>query len=381
MTQTRAPDTPSPAGRLERLVSRCANSRVGRFVLRWRRFLPVVSFALGLGSYFLVQRQNALAQWLTVLMLVGWVALLFEGLLHRWLARLLGDRLPRLAVRFATQALHQETLFFVLPFFLASTTWGSPQCLFTLLIIAAAVASAIDPLYYDVIAGRRSLFFGYHAFTLFVALLAAGPIIGSMTTGTTIALASIITAACALPSFNDVIRMRHWSRWLLMAALSVALAGTAWGARYWIPPATLSAKRMVITAQMDTSARDPGRDHARFAPDALTADGLYAFSAIKAPLGLKQQIFHVWSHDGQVVDRIALDIVGGTRERGYRAWSHKMALGADPAGHWKVDVITDDGQLIGTEHFVVGDAPRSAGQVVSEQISVLRRAIGHWNLF
>ena len=83
MTPTPAPDTPSPAGRLERLASRCADSRIGRFMLRWRRFLPLVSFALGLGSYFLVQRQNALAQWLTVLMLVGWVALLFEGLLHR----------------------------------------------------------------------------------------------------------------------------------------------------------------------------------------------------------------------------------------------------------------------------------------------------------
>ena len=202
-----------------------------------------------------------------------------------------------------------------------------------------------------------------------------------MTTGTTIALASIATGVCALPSFNDLIRVRHWSRWLLMAALSVALAGTAWGARYWIPPATLSAKRMVITAQMDTATRDPGRDHARFAADTLTANGLYAFSAIKAPRGLKQEIFHVWSHDGRVVDRIALDIVGGTRERGYRAWSHKMALGADPTGHWQVDVITDDGQLIGTEHFVIGDAPRSASQIVSEQVSVIRRAIGNWSPF
>ena len=376
MTQSSATDAPEAGSRLERLKQTCLDSRIGRFALRWRRLLPVASFALGLGSYFLVQRQNALAQWLTVLMLVGWVALLFEGLLHRWLARWMGERLPILAVRFATQALHQETLFFVLPFFIASTTWSSPQCLFTLSIIAAAIASAIDPLYYDGIAARRSVFFGYHAFTLFVALLAAGPIIGSMTTGTTIAIASVVTAACALPSFNDAIRTRHWSRWLLMAALSVALAGTAWSARYWIPPATLSAKRMVVTTQMDTENRQPGTDRARFAPAALAADGLYAFSAIKAPRGLKQQIFHVWSHDGEVVDRIPLDIVGGTRERGYRAWSHKTALGADPTGHWQVAAITDDGQLIGSERFVIGDASRSIAQRVAEQASRLRRLIG-----
>ncbi|WP_348761452.1 DUF5924 family protein [uncultured Salinisphaera sp.] len=376
MTQPSATDTPASAGRFERLMQTCMDSRIGRFVLRWRRFLPVASFALGLGSYFLVQRQNALAQWLTVLMLVGWIALLFEGLLHRWLARWMGERLPILAVRFATQALHQETLFFVLPFFIASTTWSSPQCLFTLLIIAAAVASAVDPLYYDGIAARRSLFFGYHAFTLFVALLAAGPIIGSMTTGTTIAIASVVTAGCALPSFNDVIRTRHWSRWLLMAALSVALAGTAWGVRFWIPPATLSAKRMVVTTQMDTQNRQPGADQTRFAPQALAANGLYVFSAIKAPRGLKQQIFHVWSHNGEVVDRIPLDIVGGTRERGYRAWSHKTALGADPSGHWQVAAVTDDGQLIGAERFVVGDTPPSIAQRVAELISRLRGLIG-----
>lgn len=331
------------------------NSRGGRIAYRLRRVVPVASFAIGLGSYFLIQRQNALAQWLTALMLLGWVALLFEGLLCRILARWVGERVPQVLVRYAAQALHQETLFFVLPFFLVTTTWLSAQALFTGLLIVAAVASAIDPIYYDVIAPRRWLFLGYHAFTLFAAILAGGPIIGALTTGDSIALASAVMAVCALPSLNDAVRVRHWWRWLLLAGLSVALGGGAWMARFWIPPATLNAKHMAITTHVDTADREPASDRDHFTVAELRADGLYAFSAIKAPRGLHQRVLHVWWHNGEVIDRIPLQITGGRREDGYRAWSHKLTLGADPTGHWRVDVVTDDGQLIGAERFTVTD--------------------------
>ncbi|WP_424819891.1 DUF5924 family protein [Salinisphaera sp.] len=347
---------PAPANRTDQLIERVMNSRAGRLAYRFRRLVPVASFAIGLGSYFLIQRQNTLAQWLTALMLLGWLALLFEGLLCRLLARFVGERVPQILVRYGAQALHQETLFFVLPFFLTTTTWLSAQCVFTSLIIIAAVASAIDPLYYDVIAPRRWLFLGYHAFTLFAAILAGGPIILSLTTGDSIALASLVMGVCALPSFNDVLRAQHWSRWFVLAGLSFTLGGGAWMARFWIPPATLNAKHMAITTRVDTANRQPGPDQDHFTVAQLRANGLYAFSAIKAPRGLHQKVFHVWTHDGRVVGRIPLQIQGGTRKNGFRTWSHKLSLGPNPSGHWRVAVVTDDGQLIGAERFTVGKA-------------------------
>lgn len=346
-------ETPARTRRTDQLIDRVLNSRPGRLAYRFRHVVPVVSFAIGVGSYFLIQRQNALAQWLTALMLLGWVALLFEGLLCRILARFIGERIPQVLVRYGAQALHQETLFFVLPFFLVTTTWLSAQALFTGLLIVAAVVSAIDPLYYGVIAPRRWLFLGYHAFTLFAAILAGGPIIGALTTGDSIALASAVAAVCALPSLNDVVRVRRWWRWFLLAGASIALGSGAWMARFWIPPATLNAKQMAITTQMNTASREPGSDRAHFTAAELHADGLYAFSAIKAPRGLHQNVLHVWSHNGRVIDRIPLHITGGTRERGYRAWSHKLTLGTDPVGHWRVAVVTDEGQLIGVQRFTV----------------------------
>lgn len=344
----------APAPRAaERHIRRLVESRVGRIAFRYRRLLPVASFAMGAASFFLVERQAALAQWVTALMLLGWVALLFEGLLCRLLGRYFGERMPQAAVRFAAQCLHQETLFFVLPFFLATTTWLSGQALFTGLLIAAAAASTIDPLYLHTIAERRWLFLGFHGFTLFAALLAAGPIMLSLTTGESVALASVAMAISALPSFNDALQAQRWWRWLALAGLSLALGGVAWFGRFWIPPATLRATDMAITLAVDIDAREPADDRDSFTVDELSGDGIYAFSAIAAPRGLRQAILHVWSHDGEVVDRIPLEITGGGPENGYRAWSHKLALGEDPSGRWRVAVITDDGQLIGARHFSV----------------------------
>ena len=342
----------APPQAAERLVARLTASRLGRLAYRYRRLVPLASFAMGAGSFFLVERQAQLAQWVTALMLLGWLALLFEGLLCRLLARFFGERIPQAAVRFAAQCLHQETLFFVLPFFLATTTWLSGQAVFTGLLIAAAAASTLDPLYLNAIAGRRWLFLGFHGFTLFAALLTAGPIMLSLTTGESVAIASAAMAVCALPSFNDALQAGRWWRWFLLAALSLALGALTWFGRYWIPPATLRATDFAITLQMDTAEREPGRSRDSFATDDLQGDGLYAFSAIKAPRGLHQQIFHVWSHDGEVVDRIPLEIVGG-REAGYRAWSHKTVFGDDASGRWRVNVVTDDGQLIGARRFIV----------------------------
>lgn len=36
--------------------------------------------------------------------------------------------------------------------------------------------------------------------------------------------------------------------------------------------------------------------------------GLYAYTAIHAPRGLNERIYHVWYCDNNEVDRIALDI-------------------------------------------------------------------------
>lgn len=322
-----------------------------RHLYRYRRLVPVVSFAMGVGSFFLVERQAALAQWLMVFLLLGWLWLLGEGLFGRWLSRWLGQQIPYSVARFGAQSLHQETLFFVLPFFLATTTWTSGQSLFTGSLIAAAVVSTIDPIYMGQVAARRWLFFGFHALALFAALLTALPIIFQLTAGQSMALATAAMVLFALPSIAGLIDVRRTRRWLLMAAMALGLGTTAWLTRVWIPPATLRVTDAAVTFRVAEGERVHG-NHRPLVPADRLDQGLYAFTAIRAPRGLHQRVLHVWEHEGEVVDRIPLDIVGG-RSQGYRAWSHKTSFPEDSQGPWRISVVTDDGRLIGVLHFRV----------------------------
>lgn len=337
---------------IARLYKCLTTSALGRWFYRHRRLLPLVSFASGGASFFLVERQAQLAKWLVALLLLGWLWLLAEGLIGRWLNRFVDVRISQGAARYGAQALHQETLFFVLPFFLVTTSWASGQVAYTGSLILAAVASTIDPIYFEQIGSRRWLFLGYHAFTMFAVLLVALPIMLQLTTGQSLGLAAVGMGVFALPSLSQAISVRRWWRWLLLFAMAASLAAGAWLTRAWIPPATLRVTEGAITTLVNTSQRAPDAQLTSIPAARLADHGLYAFTAIKAPRGLHQPILHVWSHNGHVLDRIPLKIIGG-RKQGYRAWSHKEFFPNNPQGHWRVSVMTADGQLIGVIRFDV----------------------------
>ena len=75
--------------------------------------------------------------------------------------------------------------------------------------------------------------------------------------------------------------------------------------------------------------------------------GVSAFSAVSAPAGLREPIYHLWRKDGAVVARIPLSPIRGGLRAGFRTYSRKTDLGQDPAGSWTVDVLTAHDQLIG----------------------------------
>ncbi len=88
---------------------------------------------------------------------------------------------------------------------------------------------------------------------------------------------------------------------------------------------------------------NPARDYARLAvPNCRPT----------ASTPIPQSTYHEWTHNGRRVDRIALEISGG-REAGYRAWTHKRNFPAQPAGRWRVRVVTEAGQMIGMLRFQV----------------------------
>lgn len=79
----------------------------------------------------------------------------------------------------------------------------------------------------------------------------------------------------------------------------------------------------------------------------------YAYSAVFAPTRLESRIFHRWSYYDEKQNRwteagrIGFPIVGG-RDGGYRGYSVKENVFP---GRWRVDVITERGQVIGRMNF------------------------------
>jgi len=328
-------------------------ARLLEWLHRYRYLLAPVSFGAGLASFVLIERSEWLAQWISALLIVGWLLILAEEVAARRL------RLSPALLRFGVQAIQQETFFFALPFFLHTTTWTTGQAGFTALALFAGLCSMWDALYYGRIVVRPWLYLAFHAFAVFVGTLIVAPILLHLTTRQTLALASVSIALLSVPSLLHVIDRSSLAQRLLLVVGAVALGGLAWSARPWVPPATLWIQEAVITDVLNAQQRTPGVALQSVTPAHLHAQGLYAYTAIKAPRGLREQVWHRWLHEGREVDRVALDIVGG-RDEGYRAWSFKRGFPQDPRGAWQIEVITDGGQLIGRFEFSVVGEPAPA---------------------
>jgi hypothetical protein len=96
-------------------------------------------------------------------------------------------------------------------------------------------------------------------------------------------------------------------------------------------------------------------------------DRAFVYTAIFAPSGLSTQILHEWQYYDEAKGKwvteatIRYPITGG-RDGGYEGYSESL----DPApGKWRVDVVTQYGQLIGRVSFTVVAASTSA-PLVSE---------------
>ncbi len=319
---------------------------------------PPIAFCAGLASFFLVDRQQSLGGILALCMLLAWVLLLSESLIGRLLVRHGYSSLPSGITAFIAQMIHQETLFFSLPFLLATTVWSSGQAIFTLLVLSMAALSILDPLYFKLAERYRWVYFAFHAQCVFVVVLVTLPTLLHLTTGESLIYALLAMVVFALPSLIHLLRPKRVSSWFAMFGLAMLLAIAGWAGRAWVPPANLWITGSALSPGFDTQAREP-QGEIPLSAEELQSTGLYAYTAIRAPRGLREKIYHEWHHEGELIDRIPLIIHGG-RDQGYRAWTHKKNIPEDPTGQWRIDVMTNSGQRIGVIRFTVEDGSTDA---------------------
>ncbi|RFC53359.1 DUF2914 domain-containing protein [Brumimicrobium aurantiacum] len=94
---------------------------------------------------------------------------------------------------------------------------------------------------------------------------------------------------------------------------------------------------------------------------------VYIFTSIFAPTELSIPVFHRWkkyvesTNDWLITDKIGYQITGG-REQGFRGYTYKQNV--DP-GKWKVEVITEDEQILGVINFeIIEDENQKVKRIV-----------------
>jgi hypothetical protein len=322
---------PPPPGRLARL----------------RRLLPYATLAWAITSALIMNRKPERAWLVAVAVGLGWLFLAGTIVMGRRTAgqdaaeATRAQRLAQFTATAATQSLMQLTLFFVLPFYWLSSAPVLGHRVFLGLIAFVAALTLWDPLFVRVFKHPFAAL-PLKAITSFVGLFAALPFLGlshraSLWVAAGVTAAGVPLVAVATSALEN--RRRALRAGLLAAGLVPAAVGL--GAVEWIPPAPLRLPEAGLGTGIDRDARVLLGAAASF--PAGRTDRLHCFTAIYAPLGLHEQVFHVWTRDLAPLYRATLD-VGGNRKGAWRTWSN---VSAQKPGHYRCDVVTSTGQILG----------------------------------
>jgi Family of unknown function (DUF5924)/Protein of unknown function (DUF2914) len=317
---------------------------------RLKRVLPFVSLGTGVASALWMNRSPQRVWIVVVASLAVWV---FLFMLSRTLARPEAEvsstraRAGRFALLLFSQVLTQQALLFPLPFYLRAAQAHPRHAVFFAAYAAAIVCALWDPLY-ERIARRPLLALGLSAFAAFVGLAMVLPVLGlSNTTALVLAAGG---AALALPMLSLLSGARSPKRIAMTLAGMVTFVLLARGLAFLVPPAPLELARIDIgtgIVDRELTGNTPGDD------DVLQPQpALFCHTAVKAPLGLKDALVHVWRKDGARLTVVPLDVKGG-RDAGFRTWSRLAASPVLKPGRYACEVQTASGQLLGRSRVIV----------------------------
>lgn len=289
---------------------------------------------MGLWSAFFVVRRYEQAQRLAWLLGAMWLFLAILGLARRhWGER--GGRWRKVvdfAVSWVGQSASQEILFFVLPFWIRSTTWNSANALFTGLLLVLAATVVVDRVYQRILSRIRWAML-HKSLVQFAALAFFIPVATGLHTLVALALAGALAGLVAALALGS----GRW--WMVFPVGPMAGALLATAMSDWIAPVPLRVEHGVFaTAVVDRVPSDTVSTCRRGAM-------LWAWTPVFAPLGMNDSLVHSWHRDGRKLSEVRLEIQGG-RKGGFRTWSASSKACAEP-GTAELEVRTRSGQLVG----------------------------------
>lgn len=274
------------------------------------------------------------------------------GLSRPWRLRV------QLVINYFNKNFYQQLLFFILPVYWLSTTPGSRNVLFVMLIATAAVLSTMDLVYDRHVAVRRVLTALFFAFSVFACAAAALPILWQIRSVNALWMAAVVAAVGATTLIMSEKRIDWQRTWFAGGLIVLGLFLIVEYGRPFIPPAPLRVDAATFGTQVDMRNGPEIRKAISSTPTDPRGQ-VYVVTAIHAPSGLHDRVRHVWYHGDLPIKRSRWYDVDGGRKEGYRLWT-PLSLSPELAGEaLHVDVETEGGQLIGRAWLAAASVVRA----------------------
>lgn len=307
----------------------------------------VWAMASGVVVVVLSREHYELVPWVVSFLGLTWLSTL---LFTRAGVRASGSRAARLSrdvVSYLTRVMYQETLFFLIPFYAASTTLRSPNVIFTAVLCLLAVLACLDLVFDRLLRDHPVFAFSFFALVTFAALNCLLPLLLAvqLRVATPLAAATAFLAAAPLAFSGQgragATRMIGLASALCLTAAAVLLLRVA------VPPVPLRLVGPSFARGIDRDTlelRDPFRGEVRLG----RLDGVIVFRCrIVAPSRLPATLEVDWSRDGELLHQSRqVEVVA--HHGGFRLWdSTRRAFYTPRPGRYTVSVVTDGGQLVG----------------------------------
>ncbi len=319
-------------------------------------------YALALGSavaYFAERQGFREGRWLAISLIVAGLVIfiLFKafgsGRNRSKDDDKLGSKLGYYALTGLVKNSFQGMLFFLLPWYWKATTLDSPNAVFVVLLGIVALLSTIDVFVDNVVMKYRVVAAAFYFFVLFAA---TNLVVPALLPATRSLLGLLVAAALAAIGLWLMLvpldKHRHAAVVGVLMAWVAGCTTAAYFTRARIPPVAMH----IVDAGVSPTLLPDGRLalHATTLHRTLIPE-LHARTEVATPGGKGDALAHEWRHNGNLVHR-DVDVDGGSSEPGsVILQSHIVSslIPADPIGPWTVDVVTDDGQLVGRVRFQV----------------------------
>lgn len=322
--------------------------------MKWA--IPWISLVVGVVGALLMDRGPTRGAIVAIVAVASWLVLSVAVWLGRQREHADGaaagaQRVARISALVLTQSSIHLQLYFALPFYFKAFAGTVAHVVFVAALCIAALASLWDPLT-EWLLVRTRVGVLLPAFATFCVLAAVLPGVGLGNGASLWWAAAAAGLAAPVMVLADRLHGRPLARALGTAGL-VALvfpAALLLGGARLVPAVPLALLDAAIgTRRVDYDVTDPTERLERVPSRLVCATSIFA------PLGVRDRLLHVWRHDGEVVDRIELEIRGG-REAGFRTYSIKRNFGPDPTGEWRCAVETESGQFLGERRIVIGSS-------------------------